>query len=251
MMGNPRYITGKDSTAYRLKFFKLCPEYLYIFLCLGMGFLLISCTTVPKQTYLPKTPLTGVKKVAVIASARAPVVHYSMMSQYAGASIILGLLSPFLGLTLSAAEAGIRSGIDSQHASKVKEHVDLNEIEYKAAMAFIKPLQEGACFQAIEYVKAKDLDNSRLLAAGFDAVIRLSLRKISLERAPSNDIKLCAFMQGQMENLVSRKTIWDREEAVQSTEYRSLEYYEKNGIKEMDALLETACGRLAFDFVYR
>jgi hypothetical protein len=244
MMKNLKCVMDKIAISYRFEFYKLLRVSLYVFLCLSMGFLMISCTTVPKQTYLPKTVLSDVRKVAIIASAKAPVVHYSMMSEYAG-------LSALLGVFWTAAELGIRSGIDSQHASKVREHVDLSEIEYKAALAFMKPLQEGACFQVIEYVKQKDLDNSRLLAAGFNAVIRLSLHKISLERAPSSDIKLYAFMQGQMENLVSRKIIWDREEAVQSTEYHSLEYYKENGLKEMDALLETACRRLAYDFVYR
>jgi hypothetical protein len=28
-------------------------------------------------------------------------------------------------------------------------------------------------------------------------------------------------------------------------------YYKENGLKEIDALLETACRRLAYDFVYR
>jgi hypothetical protein len=245
MIKNLRCIMDKDAIAYSLEFYKLLRVCLNNLLCLGMGFLMISCTTIPKQTYLPKTSLSDVKKVAIIASAKAPEVHYSMQSEYSGVGYVIARLFG------AAVEVGTRSIIDSHHASKIREHVDLNEIEYKAALAFIRLLQEGRCFEVIEYIREKDLNNSQLLAAGFDAVIRLSLRKISLESAPGRDIGLYAFMQGQMENLTSRKIIWDREEAVQSTEDHSLEYYKKNGLKEIDALLETACRRLAYDFVYR
>ena len=216
------------------------------FLYFVVGFLMISCgARVPKQTYISKTSLSDVKKVAIIASAKAPIVEYSMDSPHAGT--VGFLLVGYLGFAL---ETTVRSGIDSHHTARIKENVDLSEIEHKAVLAFIKTLQEGSCFQIIEHVKEKDLNNSRLSGIGFNAVIRLSLRKISLERTPKSDVKLYVCMHGQMKNLVSGETIWDREETVPSNEHHSLDYYKENGLKELDALLETACRRLAYDFVY-
>lgn len=215
--------------------------------CLSVCMVLIlsSCATVPKQTYLTNISLSGISKVAVVASANAPEVLYS---RNAPDSYFWTMM--FMSLLGAGLEASARSGVDSEHAAKIKERVALSQIEDKMAQSFIRPFTKGNCFQTIEYVKDKNQDSRQLSSAGYNAVIRLSVRKILLERVPGDNVRLRAYVSGQMESLKSGKILWDREEVVLSSELHSLDYYKERGLKELDALLDKAGKNLAYDFIY-
>jgi hypothetical protein len=89
-----------------------------------------------------------------------------------------------------------------------------------------------------------------LVTSGYDAIIRLTVREISLIGMAGGYVHLYIHVQGHLKNLRSGQIIWDREETVKSPESHQLDYYKENGLKELNALLEKAGKKLAYDFVY-
>ncbi len=220
-------------------------------LCLCISVSLVSCATVPQQTYLNNASLSHLKKVAIVVSVNPPEVSYSINSPGAGSQLGWMLLFfPLLIFPAMGIEAAARSGVDQGDTSKIKEHVDISGIEDKMAQSFLQPLKKGNCFQTTEYIKDKNQNVKQLSNAGYNAVIRLSVYQISITRTAGDYVKLSAHVRGQMEKLMSGEIVWDREEFVINPEPQLLDYYKENGLKELDALLEKAGQNLAYDFVY-
>jgi hypothetical protein len=207
---------------------------------------------VPRETYLKNSTVSGISKVAVVASVSAPEVSYS--SEREPASLALLLLFPIIGLGVTAIAAGtevaIRSGVDRGHTGKVGEHLDLSYFEEKIAQSFMQTLMKSDFFKITEYLTDKNQDAQRLSSKGYDAIIRLFVREISLKRIQGDYVRLDVYVRGQMEYVPSGKVVWDREEHVLSPELHSLGYYKENGLKELDAMLEKAGRNFAYDFVY-
>jgi hypothetical protein len=224
---------------------------LRISLCIVAGLLLISCASLPKETYLTSKCLTGIKKVAIVTLVSAPEVSYSssrLQVRYAGfGDFSSGGLG---GLLATLLEGAIRSWIDQAHAAKISEHTGSGSIEGNMAQSFIQTVKKGDCFQGVEYLKDKDQDNSKLSTMGYDAIIRLSVGEVLLRRTAAEYLSLTARVRGQLENLRSGETVWDREEMVTNPEPHTLDYYEENGLIELDTMLEKAGRNLAYDFLY-
>lgn len=208
--------------------------------CLCIVLCLISCAAVQQQTYLSKTSLSGINKVAVVVSVSAPEVSYRK-----GGYGWFENDSP-----LGWLESTIRYGSDHDHTDKINEHVDISLIEDKTVQALIQPLTQKKSFQTIEYLRDKNQDSKQLLDTGYDAIIRLIVREISIQRTAGDYVNLHVIVQGQMECFTSGKIIWDREIVVTNPEPHTLDYYKENGLKELDAMLEKAGKNLAYDFIY-
>ena len=208
--------------------------------CLCIVLCLISCAMVPKQTYLNNQSLLGINKVAVVVSVSAPEVSYTTGGF---------MLFPEDGL-IGIFEKAIRYGSDQEHTSKINEHVDISLIEDKTAQSFMQPLKKGNLFQSVEQTPNKNQDSRQLIAIGYDAVISLTVREISIERVPGDYVSLSAHVHGQMEKLMSGEIVWDREEVVTNPEPHTLDYYKENGLKDLDTMLEKAGKTLAYDFIY-
>ena len=213
-----------------------------IFICTGS--LLTSCATGSRETYLKKMNLSGISKVAIVASVSFPKVSYAKRD-----NVSLNLY-PIAGLFPILAEAAIRSGVDHGHAGDFRQHVDFSHFEETVAQSFMQTLKKGDCFQAVEYFTDKNRDSQQFSAKGYDAVIHLFVSEITLKRVAGDDVGLDAFVRGQMEHFSSGKVVWDRGEYVMSPEIHPLNYYKENGLKELDAMLEKAGRNLAYDFVY-
>ena len=209
--------------------------------------LLISCTIahVPQQTFLTNASLSGISKVAIVVTVSAPDVSYSRDAQSVSANNPIPLLA-FIGLL----NTGVRSSIDYSHSSNIKERINFSYLEEKTAELFIQPLKQGGCFQTIVHVANKEQDDRQWATAGYDAVIHLFVREISLKRAAGDNVNLWIYVQGQMTSLASETIIWDREEFVSSSVPHPLDYYKENGQQEIVALLEKAIKKLDYDFVY-
>jgi hypothetical protein len=238
------------------------------FLCVCMGSLLISCAAIPQQTYLNNRTLAGINNVGIVVIASTPKVFYSVDAPNAGeagkwASVGTGIgiglsapaalgipaLGPLLAIPIGI-ENAVRTGIDKEHAARIAECTDSTFIENKTAQSFIQHLKKGAFFQRIEYMPNKNQDSSQLTSLGYDAVIRLTVREITVQRAPGDYIRLTAKVYGEMERLNSGRIVWDREEFVTNPEPHTLDYYKENGLRELDAMLEKASRNLAYDFLY-
>jgi len=208
---------------------------LFIFLT----FILASCATVPKQTYIDKKSLPSRLKAAVIVSVTSPdVTHYSNDRLPLYYKLFYGYKFTF----------GVLEDITS--SDKIKEHVNVNSIEENIANTFIRPLRKGKYFQTIEYVSDMNQDNLKLSSAGFNMVIRLSVREMSIRSVTADHVKLYISMHGQMEDIASKKIVWDREEQVSSSEMELLENMEEKGPKNLNATIEKAVKYLANDFIY-
>jgi hypothetical protein len=200
----------------------------------------------PQQTYLNNHSLSGIDKVAVVVSVSAPKVSYRYTGYSSGLldGGAIGQMSPF------ATESILRYGLDSQHTSKINEHVDIGQIENKTAQSFIQPLKKANLFQSVEQPINKNQDSRQLRTIGYDAVIRLTVPEITINRAPGDSVKLTAVVHGQMECMATGRIVWDREEVVTNPEPHPIDYYKENGLKELDTMLEKATKKLVFDFIY-
>lgn len=247
-MKNYRFRINNIGFACAYRFGSIVRVLSFGFLCVCTGSFLTSCApTLPKETYLKGMSLSGISKVAIVVSVNAPEVSYAT---YDNVSLKLFLI---YGLIPAIAEGAVRSGVDHGHAGEVKKHSDLTYFKETIARSFMQTLKKGDYFQTTEYLTDKNQDVQQLSAKGYDAVIRLLVRQISLQRmkrVAGDNVGLDVFVRGQMEFLSSGKIVWDREEHVLSSEFHSLDYYEKNGLKELDAILEKAGRNLAYDFVY-
>lgn len=209
-----------------------------------------SCTTSQKQIYMNSESLLGIKKVAVVASVNTPNVSYSLGQKadiYSGILLIMGPV----GLLAIGLEAGIRNGVDEIHAADINKKIDLTQIEDKIAEPFIQMLNKGGAFQTVEYVKDKTQDNHKLSMAGYNAVIRLSVVEILLSREwRDNDVMISVVAHCQMESLDSDKIILARDESASSNEFHTLDYYKKNGLQELNTILEKIATNFSYDFLY-
>ena len=140
--------------------------------------------------------------------------------------------------------------IDRQSSATIRQGVELRQIEAKLASSFVQHLTKAGCFQTTEYVAGKNQDDHTLLVAGYDAVVRLSVLDILLDRTFGDNVRLRVRVTGQVTNLKARGILWDRDEVVESSEVRSLDYYKEYGLKDLDPLLEKAAQTLSYDFIY-
>jgi hypothetical protein len=222
-------------------------------LCVCIASLLVSCgDTVPKQSYLASTSLSGISRVALVVSATPPKVSYSLNSQnaYVSCLLLLSITAVVPAMLEAVVENAVRSGEDRGHAEKMGKHVNLTYLEDKLAQSFIQPLRGSPCFQTIDYVTDKKQDDRQLSAAGYNAVIRLSVRELSLDRIGGDNVTLHIFVHGEMKYLSSDKIVWNREEYIESSESHSLAYYRENGLKELDVMIEKAGRKFAYEFIY-
>jgi len=242
----------KIAFGHGYRFRKLLRGLLCVSLCVCTGSFLTSCgpvPTVPRETYVKNSSLSGISKVAVVASVSAPEVSYSAARNNVSENLLF-FTGPAAFLVVLGTEKAIRSGVDHGHAGDVKKHVDLSYFEEKIAQSFMQTLMKSNCFRSTEYLTDKNEDARRLSSKGYDAIIRLFVREISLKRIEGDSVRLNVYVRGSMEYLSSGKVVWDREEHVLSPERHSLDYYKENGLKELDAMLEKAGRNLAYDFVY-
>ena len=222
---------------------------IYRYLSVGVLISLISCgPTIPQQTYLNSQSLSRINKVAVVVSVSAPEVSYSRdaaewFTTDASTPGLINMLPRLIELI-------IRRGSDREDASKINEHVDISHFEDKIAQLFMQPLKKGNLFKSVDQTPNKNQDSRQFRTIGYDAVIRLTVREISINRVAGDYVKLTAYVHGQMECLSSGNIVWDREEVVINPEPHTLDYYKENGLKELDTMLEKAAKNLAYDFIY-
>ena len=92
------------------------------------------------------------------------------------------------------------------------------------AQSFILPIRKAPCFQAIEYVSDKKQNDRQLSAAGYNAVVTLSVREISIDRTAGNNVSLDILVHGEMKSPPAGKIVWSHEEYVTSSGHHSLDY---------------------------
>lgn len=210
--------------------------------CVYISVFLLSCASPPKQTYLNNASLSGISKVKVLVSANSPTVTRSRDSSH---TTILDALFPLPAIA-------VRSGIDNESGARIKEHMDLDRLKENIARSFMQPLTNVTCFEAMDYVNDNEQEKFRASTVKYDAVIRLSVREISIQNFAGDNVKIHALVHGQMENLLSGgNVIWDREEYVSSSEPTPISFFEEHGLEELDGMLGKAARHLANDFIYR
>lgn len=201
-----------------------------------------SCATShPKETYLTKADLTSISKVAVIASSNTPEVFYTESTSPGVQIFTFVLLGPIAALGIHEATMSIA---DTEHSQEVGKRVDLSIIEDKIANVFITSLGNSSCLKNADYLKEQD--ERQMSAEGYDAVLSLTVSKITLYRVYSDNVKLQVHVHGLLKSIRSGKTLWDREEIATSRNSNTLAYYKENSMKELDAVLEKAGRNLGF-----
>ena len=252
----------KSLAAFSGRFRTPCSTLLRQSLTVSLGFIVISCSSAPtQQTYLKKTDFSGVSKVAIMSSANAPDVTYSISTGPGTASSLATILVPLAPLLLFPAalavtgiEAAAKASADKSRSGEMADQIDPRIIEDKIGQTFMKSLAAGGPFQTSEYVTNKSQDEGNLADSGYDALVKLKLNKIAIERVAGDNVGLRVQVNGQMKLLRSGRIIWDREEVVSSPESgaHSLDYYKSKGnlVKALDTVLDKAMQRLAYDFMY-
>jgi hypothetical protein len=216
------------------------------FFCIVPTLLILSCaTTPPKETYLSSANLSGISRVAIVASANAPDVTYSSSNMPTTL-----MFFPLIGILPAIIEGAARSGMDTEHSQQIGKQVDLASIEDKITEVFSGSIVPAGYFQTVERIKYKSQDEQLLSTSGYDAIIRLTVHEISLDRIAGDYVGLHIHVQGQLKNLRSGQILWDRKEQATSSAAHQLDYYKENGLKELNSLLEKAGKKLAYDFIY-
>ncbi len=205
-----------------------------------------SCaSSLPKEIYLTKTDITSISKVAVIASSNIPEVFYTDTTSPGAQIFSFILFGPLVALGIHEATMASK---DNEHSQEVGKRVDVGIIEDKIAKAFITSLGKNSCLKNADYVKEQD--ERRMSVADYDAVLSLTVSKITLYRVYTDNVKLQVHVKGLLKSLRSGNILWDREEIATSRNSNTLEYYKENSMKELDAVLEKAGRNLAYDFIY-
>jgi hypothetical protein len=231
---------------HRYDFYALHLSLLRGCLCVCITLLLFSCASVPKnKTYLNTTSLSGISKVKVLVSVNTPEVKHAINS-----STFISRY-PFELLLYPSRHSLIALAKDHEAGSGIREQVNVSRLEESMAQSFVQPLIKASCFETVDYVMDKDQNNRKLSTAKYDAVVRLSVREISIRTFAGDNVKIHALVHGQMENLHSGDILWDREEYVSSSDPQPISFYKEHGLKELDDMLEKAAKRLANDFIYR
>jgi hypothetical protein len=216
-----------------------------VFLIVGILLLQISCgPSLRKEVGLKKTSLIGISRVAVVASSNPPEVSYANVAS-PGWTPLLFILSP---IVVGAIQAMTESSMDKDDAKQIGSRTDPTVINDIIVNTFLASLSKDGRLGNVEYVK--EPDERKLLDAGYDTGIQLTVLKISFSRVMTDKVRLYVNVKGTMKALGSKEVIWDREEIVASRDAYALEYYKENAMKELRSVLEKAGRNLAYDFRY-
>ena len=211
-----------------------------------MLFLQISCggPSLRNEIGLNITSLKGISKVAILASSNPPEVSYAKVAS-PGWLPLLFIFSPIGVLAIQAMTEWTMDKDDSKQIGSRTDPIVINDI---IVNAFLASLGKDGKLRNVEYVKEQK--EHKLLDAGYDTLIQLTVSKISFNREMTDRVRLYVNVKGTMKALVSKNVIWDRDEIVASRDTYSLEYYKENAMKELRLALEKAGRNLAYDFVY-
>lgn len=229
-----------------------CWKYLTIF---TLMLFMTSCLTTahtPQQKYLDNTSLSGIRNIAVLVTVSPPEVIYS---QTEGINWLIPILvGPILSpISTNIAIHTLQNNVlkeDIAYSENVGKKIILSDYEEKLSQSFIETLKKSSHFETIDYKKDNSLDNKLLVSDGYEGVIRLFLNNLILEKVSNEDVKLSAKITAKMTNLKSSEIIWDRDDSTVSAEKHTISYYEKNGLEELELMLEKSGKRLAYDFIY-
>ena len=222
------------------------PKRYRITACFVMGTILISCATadVIQQKYLDTSSLSRIQNVAVTATINPPEVINSRTDSN---PLVFYM---FFGLLGAAIESDVRTKRDEKQAETVAENTNLVSCQNKFAQSFINKIEESQRFKTINYLKDSTIEDQNLIAKRYQAIIRLSVKKIVLSRVSHEEFTLSVTVLGQMIDLGSSNVLWNREDCLISPEKHPIGYYEKDGLEELNYILERAGNKLGFDFVY-
>ena len=208
-------------------------------------FVFFSCATIPKEVYINARSFEGLSKFALSINLTPLDVDVSKDGP------LFWLPIGFIGWIGGVVESAIRAEIDNSSSRNIENKTDFDSFENQMAESFIALLGRGSFSDnTIELLKDGKKSGRQLLAYGYDALISLSVPKIQIQRDIGNRVRLIIQVHGQMKNLRTGRILWDRSEITINTDSQTLEYYKKNGLHELDSMLEKAITKLAYDFVY-
>lgn len=222
-------------------FFKTFQLYLFAF-----ALLLTSCASIPKQTYLNKTSFSGTSRAVVTVSVTTPKVTHALNNPHLG----WPLFSWLAGYGFTRATLVNAAAEDAESGDAIEKHIDIKNIEENLGNTFSQLVSKSNHFQAIDYITDKSPNNNKLLSAGYNMLIRLSVSEISIRSTTVDHVKLHILMHGEMEDLATKSMVWDRDEKISSSEMELLENMKDKGPKYLNTMLEKAVKYLANDFIY-
>lgn len=217
--------------------------------------LLISCASVPQQTYMEKSKLSRFNRVAVNVSTAELDVRYSRetgMSTATGASFVLfGLF----GFAVAAAEEGGKSSSDKQLAADFKKNTESVRFDDLLCDYFLESLKNANVFKAIAKTAVIDsITHKKLLDDGYDSVIELDIKEMALRKDYGDKLRIHANVWGRLIDLKSGEIVWNRQEVVIGNDAHTIEAFKAGGGKLLneagDQVFRKIASRLANDFIY-
>lgn len=217
--------------------------------------LLISCASVPTQTYLEKKSLSKFKKVAVNVSAAELDVKYSRetgMSIGTSASVAI---FPLFGLAVMAAEGASKSAADRELAEDVKKNTNAIRFDNMLRDYFLANLKQSNVFKVIGHTDSPDSKiHKKLLDDGYDSLIELEIKELALRKDYADKLKVFADVWGKMTDLEKGEIVWNRQEVVINSDEHTIEEFKADGGKvlkeETEKVLKKITSRLTNDFIY-
>jgi hypothetical protein len=204
---------------------------------------LCSCKTAnvrQQQTYLTGTSLAKIKNVAIMTSMTPP----EVMCAQAGQTI-----APF-GILGTVIDQSARRSKDTESAGKIGNNLDIGFYEEKIARSFMTTLKQGDCPLALAYVKDKTQEKGNLLSADYDAVLKLDVYRMRMDMETNDKARLSIYIKVLMTETKTGNILLSREEFVSASESYPLDYYELNGLKGFESIIDKAGKKIAYDFLF-
>ncbi len=219
-------------------------------LAAGVALILVSCATVPDQTYLKRGALANVRKVVVVASTE----DVRVTGDKGVLFTVLGVPFAPAGLVGIAVDWSIAGTVDAHRSAAVRAVSPKETIAQRLSGHFTRSVSASSVFDTIEQASPGDASvRSPEALRNFDAMLRLKVTELSVRPVTQNEWSLFVELSAEMVPLSEGREgtlLWSRRERLASNEPHELEFYKSQGLPMLDAALASLAKRLADDLIY-
>lgn len=214
-----------------------------------------SCATVPEQTYVERSRISKLNRVAVKVSYAGLDVKQARETGISVATAASFVFFGLLGFAVMAAEGAGKSSVDRQVADDIKKNTEKIEFDGMLRDYFIDNLRKANVFKLVGKPDATAPHGyAGLRDDGYDSLVELDIKELALRKDYTDKLKVYADVWGRMVDLQNGEVVWNRQEVVIDSDGQTIETYMADGgkllKKSVDQGMKKIAARLTNDFVY-
>jgi hypothetical protein len=228
-----------------------------------LAFLLVSCASLPKQTYLKGGELSTVEGVVLKVSGKDIEVRYSRDTPMPGivhfitflGAVALGpaaiAMAP-AAVAISTA-TGARAAKDSKLTGNAKENLS-RPYAIQSLRGHLKDrLLHYAVFKRIAFAdEAESERREMLLGDDYQALIELKITEVSFRRVEGDRLGVQLAVSARMTDLRTKRVIWERHEQLRGNQTFAVDELadRERARHSLDQMIAAITDRLAADLAY-